>query len=75
MKQGDVGYGLEVRLDITKKVWYPSGPGDDGYWSNNQNERLSINETIDLGSVNFKELLRVLAELHEAVKKVTEENK
>lgn len=71
MNGDTIAYGLEVRLAITKKTWRSTGPkADDGYWQNEHNDRLSVEENIDLGSVNFRELLEVLAQLHEAVKDV-----
>lgn len=65
MKHLDFGYSLDVRLTITKKQWIASG--DDGYWQNQHDERMSIEEGMDLGSLDFYGLLSVLAQLHDAV--------
>lgn len=67
-------YNLEVRLTINKEEW--SGPttgaglADEsagGYWNRNTNERLSVDESMELGTMDFMELMTVLAELHKAV--------
>lgn len=74
-------YKLEVNLTIVKEEW--SGPilndgepdtrneNQGGYWSNAySNDRLTVNETMQLGGLNFMQLMEVLVQLHNAVKGV-----
>jgi hypothetical protein len=59
-------YKLTVNLSITKEIRY----GDhDSHWSPTQ-ERLSINEDVDLGALDFLGVMGVLGKLHEAVGQV-----
>lgn len=56
-------YALEVRLSIRKEE--RTGP-DDTYWRRSQ-EQLTVEETVDLGWLDFQGLTGVLAALHQAV--------
>lgn len=72
-------YKLTVRLEIQKESW--NGPitpdkkfdeSVDGYWRTEMNERLSVNEDILLGSMDFLGIMGVLGDLHHAVKAIGE---
>lgn len=70
-------FKLKVSLTLEKELW--SGPitsdGEPdirnpvrGYWRNNDmNERLTINEELNLGALDFIGAMGVLGKLHEAV--------
>lgn len=68
-----IRYKLEVNLSIAKEEW--NGPGkpdtNEGYWQSTfNNERLTVNESLILGTMDFMEMMKVLGQLHEAVKAV-----
>lgn len=76
-------YKLEVNLTIVKEEWNGPITGDGlpnendksngGYWNNSfSNERLTVNETMQLGVMDFMEMMKVLGKLHDAVKAVGE---
>lgn len=78
-----VRYKLEVNLAIQKEEWNgpvtPDGLADEsrehvGHWSSNyNNERLTVSESMQLGAMNFLGLMRVLGQLHDAIKAVKDE--
>lgn len=75
-------YKLEVNLSIVKEEWSgatnPDGTANEesgGYWNTPMgNERLTVNETMGLGSMDFMALMSVLGQLHGALKTIQEEN-
>lgn len=58
-------YQLRVDLGITRQERFDTDP-DQGWWRDTQ-ERLSVQETLDLGALDFLGVTAVLARLHEAV--------
>ena len=76
-----IRYKLDVNLAIVKEEWngpLPQKKDDDnrGYWGNSfANERLSINETLMLGTMDFMGLMKVLGEMHAAILSVKPEDK
>jgi hypothetical protein len=70
-------FKLQVRLTIAREEW--SGPltadgkpdeKSGGYWRNNMNEQLSVNEDLNLGALDFMGVMGVLGELHESIIKM-----
>jgi hypothetical protein len=65
----DFRYKLEVRISIVKEERVH--PGDD-YWRQTQ-ERLSVEESLDLGAQDFLGVTRILANLHDSETALKEE--
>jgi hypothetical protein len=71
-------YKLETRITIVREEWNGGVFGDgaidekNGYWTNNQNERLSVDESMDLGSMDYIGVMGILGKLHEAMKAIKE---
>lgn len=71
-------YKLQVRLEIVKEEYTGAVNADgtydsedrSGYWSNTQNERLSVAEDLMLGSMDFLGTMKVLGDLHTAMKNI-----
>lgn len=71
-------YSLRVSLSIVKEEWsgsYNTANGatiesDGGYWSPMGNDRLTVEETMQLGTLDFMGVMGVLGKLHEAVNAV-----
>lgn len=63
MSTADIRYNLTVNLAITKQQRHG---GPEGYWQTTQ-DRLNVEESMDLGGLDFIGLMAVLAQLHEAV--------
>ncbi len=57
-----IRYRLEVRISITKE----EQQGGDNYWRPTQ-ERLSVEESLDLGAQDFLGVTKILAGLHDSV--------
>jgi len=57
-------YKLEVRMNIVKYQRDESG------YDRHTQERLEVNETIDLGTLDFAEVMGVLGSMHTAVSAV-----
>jgi len=62
----EVRYRLQVRLSIHREERHD--PERD-YWSPTQ-EQLSVEETVNLGGMDFIGITRVLAQLHDAVTEI-----
>lgn len=69
-------YKLQVRLEITKETYTGTVNADgtydtrSGYWSMNTNERLSVAEDVALGSMDFLGTMKVLGDMHTAIKNI-----
>lgn len=70
-------YTLDVSLSINKEEWNgrtnldgTPNETEGGYWNRSNNERLSVNESLMLGSMDFLGLMAVLAQLHSAIKAI-----
>lgn len=71
-------YSLRVNLSIVKEEWNGSynpangNPIEDGggYWASMGNDRLTVEETMELGALDFMGVMGVLGKLHEAVNAV-----
>lgn len=65
-------YKLEVRLHIVKEEAQTGGPNNqDIYWRPTyDNEKLSIEESVILGALDFMQLMGVLGQMHQAVRDI-----
>ena len=58
-------YALNLNISITKEENH-NPEQDHGYWSRTQ-DHLSVQESLDLGSMDFLDVMGVLATLHESM--------
>lgn len=78
MMERPTRYNLKVSLSIVKEEWSgqydANGPVTDGggYWGQQSQERLSVEESLALGSLDFMGVMGVLGQLHAAVNDVKE---
>lgn len=68
-------YKLNVRLEIGRETY--SGPivngkpsKEEGYWRADTFERLSVNEEMSLGSMDFMGVMHILGELHTTIQNI-----
>jgi hypothetical protein len=59
-------YKLEIRASVTKMERDPNG------YDRFSNEQLSVNQTVDLGSLDFLELCKVLGAVHDLGNQIKE---
>jgi len=73
-------YFLRVDLSIEKQentggMAKPDGtpfdPNNPPYWTNRQNERLSVREEMNLGGMDFMGVMKVLGEMHDAINAIS----
>jgi len=59
-------YHLTVRVEVNKQI--QEGSDEQPYWRNSTNDRLSVEETVDLGSLDFLGVMGVLGHLHDSLR-------
>lgn len=59
----ETSYKLNLSVSIEKQE---RDNGDKGYWRPTQ-ERLSVQESLDLGPMDFLDVMKVLSQLHDAM--------
>lgn len=72
---GTERYKLVTNLTITRETWQSYGGERNeptkGYWQANMgNERLSVNEELDLGALDFLGVMKVLGRLHDSLQQI-----
>lgn len=74
--QQQTRYYLRVDLSIERQENTGGAANADGsavdphnppYWADQRNERLSVREELNLGGMDFLSVMKVLAEMHDAV--------
>ncbi len=58
-------YRLEIRAEITKYQRAENDP--PGYLGYSTNERMAVNQSVDLGALDFLEMCKVLGALQDLV--------
>lgn len=62
-------YKVHAKLEIVREEFTPTGPNSgDGYWNPvYSGEKLTVEETVILGTMGFEGLMQVLQGMHHAV--------
>jgi hypothetical protein len=63
MNDMETGYKLNLNVSIEKQE---RQGGEQGYWRPTQ-ERLSVQESLNLGAMDFLGVMKILGQLHEAM--------